>query len=298
MHLAFTADLHWGTHRDGDAATRVLAAFLRDAPPDVLVLAGDMGTDEYFGDCLALFADLPCRKALVPGNHDLWVRDSDERGDSLRLYREHLPQVATAHGFHYLDHGPLFLPETNLALAGSVNWYDYSWSLDALRQQFPGEEHRLGSKRFTRGRHNDANFIRWPLDDVGFTREVVAALKQHLTEAGARARHVIVVTHHPPFQWLSFARPAAVGQVANPTPSLDGLLWQAFAGNRALEELLERHADIVPFAFCGHTHQARQNEHNGIRGYNVGGNYHHKRLLLLDWPAGTVTAHGFAEGAW
>src|SRR6266849_10993128 len=173
MRLALTADLHWGIHRDGDAATRLLAAFLQAAPPDVLVLAGDIGTQDHFAACLALFAGLPYRKALVPGNHDLWVRAADSRGDSLLLYHEHLPRVAAAHGFHYLDHGPLFLPEAALALAGSVNWYDYSWASDALRRYFPEEEHRLASKRFTCGRHNDANFIRWPLDDAGFTREVV-----------------------------------------------------------------------------------------------------------------------------
>jgi hypothetical protein len=33
----------------------------------------------------------------------------------------------------------------------------------------------------------------------------------------------------------------------------------------------------------------------GIRGYNVGSDYHFKRLLWLDWPAGTVTAEEFGE---
>ena len=32
-----------------------------------------------------------------------------------------------------------------------------------------------------------------------------------------------------------------------------------------------------------------------IRGYNVGGDYSMKRLLVLDWPKGTVTAHEFAD---
>src|SRR5438477_5995603 len=101
MRLAFTADLHWGARRRGDDATRALAAFLLAQPPDVLVLAGDIGAGEHFGACLALFDDLSCRKALVPGNHDIWVTAADPRGDSLQVYRQHLPRLSAEHGFHY-----------------------------------------------------------------------------------------------------------------------------------------------------------------------------------------------------
>jgi hypothetical protein len=47
------------------------------------------------------------------------------------------------------------------------------------------------------------------------------------------------------------------------------------------------------FAFCGHTHRARQSTFLGIRGFNVGGDYPFKRLLMLDWPAGTVVEKDF-----
>src|SRR5438094_4330422 len=126
MRLAVAADLHWGHGPAGDEATLGLRDFLLRDPPDVLVLGGDVGTLQHFDECLALFADLPCRKALVPGNHDLWVQDQDPRGDSLEVYRHHLPTVCSLLGFHYLDQGPLLLPEAGLALAGSINWYDYS----------------------------------------------------------------------------------------------------------------------------------------------------------------------------
>src|SRR5262245_5604807 len=130
MRLAVTADLHWGSRPAGDEATRQLAAFLHEQPPDVLVLAGDVGAGEHFAACLRLFAGLPCHKALVPGNHDVWVAPDDTRGDSLAVYQEHLPRVGADHGFHYLDQGPLLLEEADIALVGSMNWYDYSWSLD------------------------------------------------------------------------------------------------------------------------------------------------------------------------
>jgi 3',5'-cyclic AMP phosphodiesterase CpdA len=285
LRLAFTADLHWGPDPRGNEATQLLADFLRRQPPDVLVLAGDVGAADHFGPCLALFDDLQCQKLLVPGNHDIWVNEDDPRGDSLQVYRHHLPGCCGEHDFHYLDNGPWFLPEADLALAGSINWYDYSWSLEALRRELPDWQYRLRTKTFSRGRHNDVRFVRWPLDDVLFTAEVVATLERHLEEALAQAGRVLVMTHHPPFYGLCFPRMGP--------PTMDSLLWDAFAGNQALEALLSKYADRIPFAFCGHTHRQRENSLQTIRGYNIGGDYHFKRLLILDWPEGNVAAHVF-----
>jgi predicted phosphohydrolase len=286
LSLAVTADLHWG-HRHGQDAIRLLADFLRSHPPDVLVLGGDIGTGTDFAGCLELFKDLPSRKALLPGNHDLWVRRDDPR-DSLRLYEDDLPRISAEHGFHYLDAEPLLFPAEGLALVGSINWYDYSWGLEGLRRHFPEEEHRLQSKRFTRGRHNDANFVRWPLTDESFTARVAAKLERQLDEALAQVARAVVVTHHPPFFDLGFPRDG-------PPVELDSFLWDAFCGNRAVGEVLRRHADRVAFAFCGHTHRQREATLDGIRGYNIGGDYHFKRLLWLSWPQGTVEAHQFGD---
>ena len=287
LQLAITADLHWGHGGRGEEATRLLASFLHKQTPGVLILAGDIGTECYFEECLRLFDDLPCRKALVPGNHDLWVRP-DEARDSLRLYEEDLAAVCRKHHFHYLDQGPLILPEAGLALVGSINWYDYSWSREAIQRDYPGEEERLFTKQFTRGRHNDVNFVRWPLDDVRFTARVVDTLGQHLREALTQAERVIVVTHHPPLRCISFPE-------KHLPLTIDDLLWEAFGGNRAMEELLMRHAERIAFAFCGHTHRARECTWHGIRGYNIGGDYHFKRLLWLNGPSGIVIGHQFGD---
>jgi 3',5'-cyclic AMP phosphodiesterase CpdA len=287
LQVAVTADLHWGHHDRGMASSRLLFEHVRQHPPDILVLAGDVGTGALYGDCLAQLAEVSCRKAVVPGNHDIWVMHEADY-DSLHLYETELPRVSVQHGFHYLDHGPLVLADADVALVGSINWYDYSWALDALRRSYPGELHRLTSKHFSRGRHNDVNFVRWALDDVGFTARAVGAFERHLLAALEQVSRIIVVTHHPPIYDLGFPRP-------EPPTSLDSLLWDAFCGNRSLEELLLRHAGRVAFAFCGHTHRARQADWHGVRGFNVGGDYHFKRLLCLDCPAGTVEEFQFGE---
>jgi hypothetical protein len=72
-------------------------------------------------------------------------------------------------------------------------------------------------------------------------------------------------------------------------------LWAAFSGNARVEDLLARHADRIAFAFCGHTHREREGSLGGIRGYNIGGDYHYKRLLWLEWPVGTIQAHQFGD---
>jgi 3',5'-cyclic AMP phosphodiesterase CpdA len=288
MRIALTADLHWGQNPVGDQATRGLVEWLKDHPPDVLVLGGDQGTVDHFQECLALFADLACLKALVPGNHDVWVTDEDPRGDSLAVYQEHLPGLSVAAGFHYLDQGPMLLADAGLAVVGSINWYDYSWSIEHMQREVPDWEWRLRHKAFTRGRHNDGRFVRWPLDDVRFTTQVVTALEEQLPPALDQAEHVLVVTHHPPFYGLNFPR-------EHPPHDLDGWLWDALSGNARLESVLLRHAQRIPFAFCGHTHRARENTLDNIRGYNIGGDYHFKRLLLLDWPARTVEARTFGD---
>src|ERR1700722_18492934 len=205
LRIPLTADLHWG-HRRGQEAVRMLADYVTAHPPDVLVLAGDVGTSEHFERCLALFDRCPSRKALVPGNHDIWILSKDQAAglNSLQVYDEILPRKAAEHGFHYLDNGPLILPESDVAFVGCINWYDYSWGVDGLRQYHPAEEHRLQSKRFPRGRYNDVNYVRWSIDDVTFTKRVAEALTHNLEEALTRVSRVIVVTHHPPFYGLGF----------------------------------------------------------------------------------------------
>src|SRR6185295_10205588 len=92
-------------------------------------------------------------------------------------------------------------------------------------------EERLRTKRFFRGRHNDANFVRWDTDDAGFTREVVAGFERNLAEALGRANQVVAVTHHPPVRGLNYPRTGPL--------TFDGALWTAFSGNTALESMIE-----------------------------------------------------------
>jgi 3',5'-cyclic AMP phosphodiesterase CpdA len=288
LRIALAADLHYGTrHTAGNLATLELATRLYEQPPDVLILAGDIGAGDDFARCLDLFAPLTCLKALTPGNHDIWVTSTDARGNSLRVYQQRLPQLANERGFHYLDHGPLLLPEYSLAIAGSINWYDYSWAIDDLPRVFVDWRERLRNKRFQRGRHNDFNYVRWPYTDEEFTAEAVGALIRHLDEGLAQMDRAIVVTHHPAFRGLNYAAPEPLRP--------DDYLWRAFSGNTLLEEKLAERAGRIAYAFSGHTHSARESTFAGIRGFNIGGDYNFKRLLTLEYPAGRVAVEEFGS---
>lgn len=286
LQIAITADLHWG-HRHGMDETRQLIAHLYEEPPDVLILAGDIGHAILFGDCLAQFSELDCQKLLVPGNHDIWVEAESER-DSLQRYQEDLLGISKDYGFHYLDAQPWLMPEVNLGIVGTINWYDYSWSEGKLQEMYPDEIERLQTMRFSRGRHNDVNFVRWPLDNRQFTTMIVDTFEQQLEQTLSQVDRVMVVAHHPPFYGLNFPR-------SEPPTSMDGLLWDAFAGNTRMEEILKRHADRIDYVFCGHTHRERENRLGHIRGFNIGSDYPFKRLIRLHWPEGTIEMRQFGE---
>ena len=183
---------------------------------------------------------------------------------------------------------PLLFPVHRLAVVGTINWYDYSWSLPRLQQEVPDWEARLRDMAFTRGRHNDRRFVRWNLDDARFTQRVVARFEQHLLEALRHCPRALVLTHHPAFYGLSFPR-------SGPPSVPDGLLWDAFSGNSALEAILRRHSERIALVFSGHTHRARANQLAGCHGINIGGDYHFKRLLEFEWPSCAVAEHQFGD---
>jgi 3',5'-cyclic AMP phosphodiesterase CpdA len=272
MRLAVTADLHWGLDPRGDAATRELALKVAELAPDALAIAGDVGEDRAFGECLSLFRSLGCDRLVVPGNHDVWTRTTDPT--STALYREHLPRLAGEAGFHYLDHGARVFGE--LALVGSMNWYDYSFADPAVELEHPDAQQMYRAKRFPNGIHNDGRYVRFGMTDEAFTAEVVERFLQDLTGLPTTVEHVVTLQHHPPVRELFY-----------PTPLVSTYqrFWLAYTGNRRMADAVLSDARIRT-VICGHTHAACTADVAGKRCVNIGGDYHFKRLLLLDTATG------------
>jgi hypothetical protein len=96
------------------------------------------------------------------------------------------------------------------------------------------------------------------------------------------------MTHHPAFLGIGFPR-------TRPAEGLDELLWEALSGNRAMEALLEKNAERIPLILSGHTHRAGEATLGPARGFNIGGDYHFKQMLVIDWPTGAVETHVFGD---
>ena len=190
LRLAVTADLHWGTARAATRPPGCSSPTCTADPPDVLVIAGDVGAGDEFGRCLDLFADLPCRKALVPGNHDIWVarpttraatRSPSTANTCRRSRRPRLPLTSTT--------ARSSCPEPGLALVGSMNWYDYSWGAGrACAASSPTG--RIGCAPST----SPAAGTTTPTSSAGrsttprFTAEAVAALREAPADRPGRGR--------------------------------------------------------------------------------------------------------------
>jgi 3',5'-cyclic AMP phosphodiesterase CpdA len=281
MRLAVTADLHWGLDPRGDAATRELARAVAELEADVFAIAGDIGEQEAFAGCLSLFASLKCPRLLVPGNHDVWTREPD--GDSRRLYHVDLPRAAADAGFHYLDDAPWNAGD-GLAIVGSMNWYDYSFADPAVEQEHPDAPVMYRAKLFPKGAHNDGRFVRFGMSDEEFTGLVVERFRAQLAELPATER-VITIQHHPPVRELFYPTPLTTTYQR---------FWLAYTGNRRMSDavLSDPRIEVV---ICGHTHAACIADVAGKRCLNIGGDYHFKRLLLLDTETGEERWWEFGE---
>jgi predicted phosphodiesterase len=290
--LAITADLHWGLPKCQPGNLALIHA-LRENPPDLLLVGGDQGADTHFTECLDALATIGCPIGLVAGNHDIWVRAEDSRGDSWRVFNQLLPEECRKRGFHNLDQGPWILPQFDLAIVGTMNWYDHSWAAEELANRFPKDTWRLEQMCFTRGRHNDRVYVRWPdgMTNHTVTSLLATQLANHLQFALENASQVVLMTHHPALPELGFP-PSAREPEPDGTP-MDHLLWEAFSGNSTVESLIRLHADRLSLVISGHTHRWRSGTLGKARLVNVGSDYPVKNLIRLDGLEGEMEVEQF-----
>lgn len=282
MKIALTADLHWNVSTRGDRNTRRLADRVVELNPEILVLVGDTGVEEEMAKGLALFREFKGAKLLVAGNHCLWC---DRRSpNSLEIYQKVIVETAEYFGFHYLDKQPWLAADHSFAIVGNISWYDYSYASPVIAVKYPDCQEIYRRKEFLNGWHNDGRYVRLGMSDADFTRLVLAKLKNDLDDMSRRAEMIVAAIHHPPYPELFYPLRAK--------PSDDDLIWLAYTSNRAIADLLPRYLKLR-YVFCGHTHFARHARIGQIHAYNIGGNYHWKRLALLDLVSNKVEFQEF-----
>lgn len=267
MKILATADLHVDLVENETewAMFQAVAHKAVDAKPDVLIHAGDLVgfRKDEISKGLGLFADLKCTKLVVPGNHELWLRD----GDSYDLYRNRLPDLFAEAGFHMLDREPVVMGTT--AFVGNIGWYDLSFRDPSLAgPDLVCYESKRWPGRVT---WNDGPYIRLGRSDADFCGELRQQMESQIRALPPVVTTIVVVTHH-----------VAFAEMANrPADDEIGRFCMAFSGSAALGRLLIQDQRIR-YHICGHTHAKQRVTKGHVESINVGSTYEAKRFALVE----------------
>ncbi len=216
--------------------------------PDLVVLAGDIGNPSmHFEKCLRCFLALDCTVAVLPGNHDIWTGLGET---SIALYEEILPDITESLGFHWLEKSPLTL-SNQLAICGSIGWYDYSAREPSYQQS--DEDIVERKARYAA----DAVRVDWEYTDPQFARIRRERLIKQLAdiEANDEVQKTLVVTHVPIFE----------GQLERNPDDENWSFGIPYFGHLTLGEQLMQFGK-VRWVVSGHTHLGLSSEigRNGL----------------------------------
>lgn len=287
MRLILTADLHYNHPRSRPLAEQVIDDINRTGG-DVLIVIGDTAVadsgDDTLERCLARFTFTGPR-LFISGNHELWTRT----GDSYAIYTADLPRRVRALGWQWLEEHPFVAAD--VAIVGSVGWYDYSFaqpSLEIPRRFYqhkvsPGAAGHLGEfshllneaddvsphAMSVVARWNDGRFVRLGRADEAFLDELLNRLDRQL-QSLAHVRHIVAAIHHLPFAAL-----------LPPSHSAQWDFAKAYLGSAAIGELLLRY-DNIRHAYCGHSHFPAEAQIGHIHAVNIGSGYRAKTFKILD----------------
>lgn len=232
--LAWLTDLHLEFVRD-DATMEGLAASVRDAGPDAVLVGGDTGTAASLEHHLRWLEEaLGVPVYFVLGNHDCY-------GGSIAGSREVAARVSSgSRSLHWLGGLGVVRLTAKTALIGHDGWADgrlgSGASSGVMLNDYLQIEELSGLDREERFRRLAA------LGD-----EAAAHFRQWLPEALANHERVIVLTHVPPFRDAAWHE----GRTS------DDEYLPHFASKAAGEVLLEMmasHPDRHLTVLCGHTH--------------------------------------------
>jgi len=297
MRILATADLHYNHGRSTRLADELIDR-MNQMDFDVLLVIGDTATSD--GDalerCLARFVfDGP--KLIVAGNHELWTRNDD----SYRLFKEDLPRRVRDVGWHWLEREPFI--NDDIAIVGSVGWYDYSFAQEQLGIPRRFYEHKVspgGAEQLDKYRHlleaaddvppeareifarwNDGQFVKLHRSDEEFLNELLIDLRRQLESL--RDRVVIAAIHHLPF-----------AQLLPPSHNAQWDFAKAYLGAARMGQLLLQYPNINTL-LCGHSHFAAEAQIDHIHAINIGSGYRAKQCLMIDAQRGEVRIERIAS---
>lgn len=185
MKVGFISDLHIDNFKYSiDEYLEVLTQVSQDNLLDCLVIGGDISnsykTTTSFVEKLQVLAKIPIY--FIPGNHDLWDRESDKEAiDTMKiynLYKNH-PQC--------LIESPLMLTE-EVGLIGHPAWYNY---VNYNTNKFSLEQIERG--KYKGVTWQDKRYIQWPKGDREMSLEFSKLIEKDIQSL--QASEYILVTH-------------------------------------------------------------------------------------------------------
>jgi predicted phosphohydrolase len=218
-----------------------LVARIAAEQPDLTVLAGDLGEGlDNVRRCLSLFQGMPGEVAVLVGNHDLWVQKGGP--SSLDLWERALPDAVREARMLWLEDA--IWRRGDVALVGSIAWYDYSAADPTLEPQPKEFFAAYKAQKFPDAFHMD-----WAYTDEEFSTLCGEALCARLRqlEADETVRMVFVITHDPVFD------PQMLRKPEDPKWGMTN----AFFGNMTIGERLKPMRKLHA-VISGHTHVGRQ----------------------------------------
>jgi predicted phosphodiesterase len=288
VRILLTADLHYNHARSRPLADTLIDDMNR-AGGDVLVVIGDTATHEgdLLEQCLSRFK-FAGPKLIVAGNHEFWTRGPD----SYALFTDELPRRVRALGWQWLETEPFISAGDDLAIVGTVGWYDYSFAQASLEIPVRFYEHKVspGAAAYLGGsyahlidhaddltpralqivaRWNDGRYVKLGRSDRDFLAELTERLDQQLA-AVAHAKNVVAVTHHLPF-----------AELLPPSRTAQWDFAKAYLGAASLGRTLLKYQN-VRHAYCGHSHFPAAAEVNHIAAVNIGSGYRWKTFKTLE----------------
>lgn len=284
MRLLVTADLHYNHPRSRALADDLIDRMNR-AGGDILLLIGDTAAFDgpLLETCLSRFS-FTSPRLFVAGNHELWTHGPD----SYRNFREGLPRRVKELGWQWLQSEPYLVGE-QVAMVGSVGWYDYSFAQANLQipRRFyaakvsPGAAAHLPEHAALLGddvpphareivaRWNDGKFVKLHRSDEQFVKELLDELERQL-ESLRHIPRVLAAIHHLPF-----------AELLPPPHSAQWDFAKAYLGSERIGQLLLRYPNVRD-VLCGHSHFAAEATVGHIRAVNIGSGYRAKRFHVID----------------
>jgi predicted phosphodiesterase len=285
MRLLITADLHYNHPKSKPLADDLIDR-MNAEHADVLVLVGDtaVADGDSLEQCLSRFT-FKGPKLFVAGNHELWTKCDD----SYQIFTEELPRRIRELGWHWLETDPFVAGE--VAIVGSVGWYDYSFAVKELgipsrfyaARISPGAAERFSQyadlffttddilpiAREVIARWNDGRFVKLHRSDDEFLQQILDRLQRQLVLL-ADKKQVIACVHHLPFR-----------ELLPPPHSAQWDFVKAFLGSERIGQLLLAFAN-VRHVFCGHSHLPMEASIGDLRAVNIGSGYRSKMYKVLE----------------